>query len=106
VISASLAGPAGPETGSRAGIPAAPTKRRAAPRVVMISQRYWENRLGEAEDAVGSTLRIDGAPATVIGVVAARIPAVVTAATRCWLRCGRERTRGPLPAGRRAAEGG
>ncbi len=36
--------------------------------VVVISQTFWENRLGSDKSVVGKTLRINGNPATVIGV--------------------------------------
>lgn len=40
----------------------------AAP-VMMASYRYWQTRLGGRTDAVGRTVRIDGVPVTVIGVM-------------------------------------
>ena len=39
-----------------------------APRVVMVSRRYWARELGSAPDAVGRTLRIRGQSYTIVGV--------------------------------------
>ncbi len=39
------------------------------PRVALISHGLWEERFGGARDAVGSTLRIDEEPYTVVGVL-------------------------------------
>ena len=39
-----------------------------APRVVMVSRRYWVRELGSAPDAVGRTLRIRGQSYTIVGV--------------------------------------
>jgi predicted permease len=36
---------------------------------VIVSQAYWERRLGGTEDAIGQTLVVDGEPHTVIGVL-------------------------------------
>lgn len=43
-----------------------------APPVMMASFRYWQTRLGGRPDVVGRTVRIDGAPVTVIGVMPER----------------------------------
>jgi putative ABC transport system permease protein len=40
-----------------------------APRVVILSHRFWQARFGGQEDIVGRTIAIDGAPATVVGVM-------------------------------------
>jgi len=40
----------------------------AAP-VVLISDRFWERRFGRDPSAVGETLRLDGVPTTIIGVM-------------------------------------
>ena len=40
-----------------------------APPVVIASYRYWQNRLGGRRDIVGQSVRIDGVPATVVGVM-------------------------------------
>ncbi len=36
--------------------------------VVVISDRFWRNRLNSSPDAVGQTLRLNGQPATVVGI--------------------------------------
>jgi predicted permease len=36
--------------------------------VVVISERFWRNRLNSAPDAVGQTLRLNGQPATIVGI--------------------------------------
>jgi predicted permease len=36
--------------------------------VVVISNRFWRNRLNSSPDAVGQTLRLNGQPATIVGI--------------------------------------
>src|SRR5215831_5129351 len=36
--------------------------------VVVISDRFWRNRLNSSPDAVGLTLRLNGQPATIVGI--------------------------------------
>lgn len=36
--------------------------------VVVISDRFWRNRLNSAPDAVGQILRLNGQPATIVGI--------------------------------------
>jgi macrolide transport system ATP-binding/permease protein len=36
--------------------------------VVVISDRFWRNRLNSSPDAVGQTLRLNGQPATIVGI--------------------------------------
>lgn len=36
--------------------------------VVVITDRFWRNRLNSAPDALGQTLRLNGQPATIIGI--------------------------------------
>jgi putative ABC transport system permease protein len=38
-------------------------------RVVIISQRYWKNRFGGAADIIGRTVRVDGEPHEIVGVL-------------------------------------
>lgn len=38
--------------------------------VVVISDRFWRNRLNASPDAVGQTLRLNGQPATIVGIAA------------------------------------
>jgi putative ABC transport system permease protein len=40
-------------------------------RVVMISQRFWQNRFAGSRDAIGATITVDGVPAQIIGIVPA-----------------------------------
>jgi predicted permease len=42
-------------------------------RVVLISQRCWQNRFGGRYDVVGRTLRIDGEPHEIVGVLPAML---------------------------------
>jgi len=42
-----------------------------APRVVMVSRRYWTRELGSAPDAIGRSVRIRGASYTIVGVAPA-----------------------------------
>ncbi|HLJ30253.1 MAG TPA: ABC transporter permease [Candidatus Angelobacter sp.] len=46
---------------------AALDKPRDAP-VVVVSDRFWRNRLNSSPNAVGQTLRLNGQPATIVGV--------------------------------------
>ena len=36
--------------------------------VVVISNRFWRNRLNSSLDAIGQTLRLNGQPATIVGI--------------------------------------
>jgi predicted permease len=44
-----------------------------APRTALVSHRFWTQRLGGGADAVGRTVRFDGVPYTVVGVLPARL---------------------------------
>lgn len=46
----------------------APLDRESLP-VVSISYRFWQDSFGGSPDAIGRTIRIQGQPATVIGVL-------------------------------------
>jgi predicted permease len=48
-----------------------------APRVVMVSRRYWVRELGSAPDAVGRFLRIRGQSYTIVGVAPASFNGMV-----------------------------
>jgi predicted permease len=48
-----------------------------APRVVMVSHRYWARELGSAPDVVGRSLRIRGAAYTIVGVAPAAFNGMV-----------------------------
>jgi predicted permease len=43
-----------------------------APSVILISYRQWQSRFGGREDAIGATVRLNGAPATIVGVMPER----------------------------------
>ena len=49
----------------------------SAPRVAMVSHRYWTRELGSAPDVVGRTLRIRGNPYTIVGVAPAGFSGMV-----------------------------
>jgi predicted permease len=49
----------------------------AAPRVAMVSHRYWTRELGSAADAVGRDLRIRGSSYTIVGVTPAEFSGMV-----------------------------
>src|SRR5436190_20739257 len=38
-------------------------------RVVIISQRTWQNRFGGRSDVIGRTIRVDGEPHEIVGVL-------------------------------------
>ena len=40
-----------------------------APPVAILNHRFWETRFGKRADAIGSTVYINGVPATIIGVM-------------------------------------
>jgi putative ABC transport system permease protein len=46
-----------------------------APRVIIASYSFWRTQMASRQDAIGLTLRLDGEPATIVGVLP-RIPAV------------------------------
>jgi predicted permease len=46
-----------------------PADRNDAANVVLISDGLWRRRFGAAPDAIGQTLRLDGTPYTVVGVM-------------------------------------
>jgi predicted permease len=50
---------------------AADEDRPGGARVAVLSHRFWRSRFGGAPDAVGRTIRIDGEPHTVVGVMPA-----------------------------------
>jgi len=43
--------------------------REGAPRVALISDALWERRFSRDAQAVGSSIEVDGAPATIIGIM-------------------------------------
>jgi predicted permease len=48
-----------------------------APRVVMVSRRYWTRDLGSAPDVIGRSLRIRGSSYTIVGVAPAAFSGMV-----------------------------
>jgi predicted permease len=60
--------------------------RKDAPRVAMISHRYWMRELARAPDVVGKTLRIRGNPYTIVGVAPASFTGMVPVlAPELWI---------------------
>ena len=45
------------------------TEARERARIVVLSHGFWQTRFGGAEDAIGATIRLDGLPSRVIGVL-------------------------------------
>ena len=45
----------------------------AGKRVVILSDGFWKRELGGASDAIGRTLRLDGEPYTIVGVMPAKV---------------------------------
>jgi hypothetical protein len=45
--------------------------KAGAPAVVLIGYSIWQNRYGGATDVIGRSVRIDGSPATIVGVMPA-----------------------------------
>jgi putative ABC transport system permease protein len=43
-----------------------------APRVVLLGNRIWRERFGAATEVLGRTVRLDGEPTTIVGVLAAK----------------------------------
>ena len=43
--------------------------RSGAPPVIVLSYRYWQRAFGGAADAIGRTVRLNGAPFTIAGVI-------------------------------------
>jgi putative ABC transport system permease protein len=87
---------------------AAGDERPAAPRVAMISHRFWLRRFGGAAGVVGRDVLLDGEPHTIVGVVSPEIelgnmaeidvwrpwtgdPALASRSERRWRPVGRLR---------------
>lgn len=45
-----------------------------APPVVVLGEDFWSNRFGRASDAIGKSIRVNGRPALVIGIVPSTFP--------------------------------
>jgi putative ABC transport system permease protein len=48
-------------------------ERPGAPRVAVVGDGFWRERLGGREDAIGRTLRINDEPTTIVGVMPAGV---------------------------------
>ena len=60
-----------------------------APRVVVISERFWARAFARDAGAVGSTISINGVPATVIGVLPASFTGLETGRScDIWIQMG------------------
>jgi predicted permease len=64
--------------------PASDGQRRSEPRVV-LSHAFWTRRFGASPSAVGTTLRLNGKPATVIGVAAAGFSGLTMGTPEVWV---------------------
>jgi len=56
-----------------------------APPVVILNYRFWEQRFAKRADVVGATVHIDGAPATVIGVMPERFDFPLPISDDFWM---------------------
>jgi putative ABC transport system permease protein len=60
--------------------------RKEAPRVAVVSYRYWTRELSGSPDAIGRTLRIRGNPYTIVGVAPASFTGMVPVlAPEVWI---------------------
>src|SRR2546428_3848306 len=60
-----------------------------APPVVILNYRFWERRFAKRADVVGATVHIDGAPATVIGVMPERFDFPLPISDDFWMPVAR-----------------
>jgi predicted permease len=60
-------------------------ERPGAPRVVVLSHRFWMNRFGGSETLVGAELQVDGEPHNVVGVLDPTIELGNVAEVDVWL---------------------
>ena len=59
---------------------------KGAPRVVMVSHRYWTRELGSAADVIGRTVRIRGTVYSIVGVTASVFTGMVPVlAPELWI---------------------
>ncbi len=56
----------------------------AAP-VAILNHRFWESRFGKRADIIGLTVHINGAPATIVGVMPERFDFVIPIEDDLWL---------------------
>src|SRR5579884_1280302 len=62
-------------------------ERRGIQPVAVISEKLWREQFNEMKDVVGSTIRLNGKPVTVLGIAAAKFQgaAPLTSAADIWL---------------------
>ena len=73
----------------------------AAP-VAILNYRFWESRFGKRADIVGTTVHIDGAPATIVGVMPERFDFPLQVQEDFWVpvtQTSELRQRGVTPGG-------
>ncbi len=64
-------------------------ERPDAPRVAVISERFWERAYARNDSAIGNTLTLNGVPVTVIGVLPASFTGLeVGRLTDVWIQMG------------------
>lgn len=64
-------------------------ERPDAPRVAVISERFWERAYARNDGAIGNTLTLNGVPVTVIGVLPASFTGLeVGRLTDVWIQMG------------------
>jgi len=66
--------------------------RPGAGRTVLLSHGFWQRQLGASEDVVGKTLRLDGVPYTVVGVLTPAIEIGDLTRIDIWTPLAAERT--------------
>jgi putative ABC transport system permease protein len=75
-------------------------ERHGAPRVAILTQRFWESRFASRDNIVGSTVHINSQPTTIIGVMPARFEFPMPASGDLWMpvvRSPAQLRRGPSP---------
>jgi putative ABC transport system permease protein len=60
-------------------------ERAGAPHVAVLSHRFWQRELGGRRDVIGRSLRLDGAPYDVVGVLAPEIEIGSFSSVDLWL---------------------
>jgi putative ABC transport system permease protein len=64
---------------------AATDERGEAPRVAVVSHRFWQRELGRRPDVIGRALKLDGAAYNVVGVLGPEIELGSLASVDLWL---------------------
>jgi predicted permease len=54
-------------------------------RVAVVSDTYWRSELGEARDAIGRSVTIDGSPFTIIGIAPPKFSGIDRERTDMWV---------------------